>query len=241
APAIAIVPVDAEAEVEGAIEQPRPDPGEAHFLLAVCQLEERPRPPGLLWAPRAANVLRERERHIAALQSEIEQKDAWLEEARREKQELLEMYHRQTAELERSNRWAAALDEELAAARARIAALQQELAEQQEAARRAMAGYEAKVAELERELAERTEWARHTEEELGAQLQAAREEIEARSRELAECVRLLDRAETTVVERTEWAQRLDARARQLEQTLAAVRASRWVRLGRKLGVGPQLE
>jgi septal ring factor EnvC (AmiA/AmiB activator) len=150
------------------------------------------------------------------------------------------MYRSQTAELERSNRWAASLDEELAAARARIVALQQELAEQQEAARRAVAGYEQKVAELERELAERTQWARQVEEQLTAELMAARAELEARSRELAECVQLLDRAEATVVERTEWAQRLDAQVRELEARLAAVRASRWVRLGRAFGLGPEL-
>ena len=78
------------------------------------------------------------------------------------------------------------------------------------------------------------------EEQLTAELMAARAELEARSRELAECVQLLDRAEATVVERTEWAQRLDAQVRELEARLAAVRASRWVRLGRAFGLGPEL-
>jgi SAM-dependent methyltransferase len=108
--AITIVPVEAGPPVEGAMEQAQPDPAEAHFLLAVCRLQPGPLPPALIWTPRAANLLRERERHIAALQEELAQKDAWLEEARREKQELLEMYRSQTAELERSNRWAASLD-----------------------------------------------------------------------------------------------------------------------------------
>jgi len=238
--AIAIVPIERGSAVEGAIEQPHPDLAQAHFLLAVCRLDPGPLPPALIWTPRAANLLRERERHIAALERELAQKDAWLEEARQEKQELLEMYRSQTAELERSNRWAASLDQDLAAARARIADLQRELAEQQEAARRAVAGYEEKVAELERELAERTQWARQLEEQLGAELDAARAELEARSRELAECVRLLDQAEATVIERTEWAQRLDAQVRELETRLASVRASRWVRLGKTFGLGPSL-
>lgn len=230
---LAILPVEAGAGVEGAVEGGPPDPAEAHFLLAACTLRERLRPPGLLWTPRAANLLRERERHIAALEQE-------LEETRRERQELLEMYRRQAAELERSNLWARSLDEELAAARTRIAALQQELAEQQETAGRVVAGYEAKIADLERELEERTAWAHRLEEQLTAELAAARAELEARSAELAECVRLLDRAEATVVERTEWAQRLDAQVRELERLLTAVRASRWHRLGRKLGLGPRL-
>lgn len=229
---IALVPVEPGPPLEGALEEPRPDPGEAHFLLAACSAAERSWPAGLLWAPKAANVLRERERHIAALDRE-------LAEVRLEKQKLLEMFRSQTAELERSNRWAASLDEQLTAARGRIAQLQQELAEQQEAARRAVCGYESKVAELEKELAERAEWALETERRLGEELAAARAELERRSQELAECVRLLDKAEATVVERTQWAQRLDEQLRELEARLAAVDASRWVRLGRRLGLGPQ--
>lgn len=240
AAALAILPVGGGGSVDGAVEGEPPDPAAAHFLLAACALREGPRPAGLLWAPCTANLLRERERHIAALEQELAQKDAWLEEAASEKQKLLEMFHSQKAELERSNLWARALDEELAAARTRIAALQQELAEQQEAARRAVAGYEAKVAGLERELEERAAWARRLEEQLTAELAAARAELQARSSELAECVRLLERAEATVVERTEWAQRLDAQVRELEGLLAAVRASRWHRLGRRLGLGPLL-
>lgn len=236
-----IMPVAAEVPVEGRIEQQRPDPGEAHYLLAVCSRREAAPPPGLLWAPRAANVLRERERHIAALQQEIEQKDGWLEEARREKQKLIEMFRLQHEQLERSNRWAASLDAELAAARARIAALQQELAQQQEAARRAVAGYEAKISELQQELAQRTEWAREIESRLTQELAAAQAELQTRTAELAECVRLLDRAEATVVERTHWAQRLEAQLRELEALLAAVKASRWFRLGQRLGLGPRLE
>lgn len=237
-PGVAIVPVGT-APLEARLEQPCPDPAEANFLLAACGLRERIPPPGLWWAPRAANVLWEREKHIRALEQELAQKEGWLEEAREEKQKLLEMFRFQTAELERSNRWAASLDEELGRARGRIAALQQELAEHQEAARRAVAGYQAKVAELEAELDRRTQWALDTERRLQQELETARAELERRSQELAECVRLLDRAEATVVERTEWAQRLDARVRELEQQVAAFRASRWVRLGRLAGFGPR--
>lgn len=229
---IAIVPVEPRCEPEGGLEQAQPDPAEAHFLLAVCGLNERPGPAGLIWAPRAANVLRERERHIAALSREVT-------EVRQEKQELLEMFRSQTAELERSNRWAASLDQQLHSARERIARLQQELAEQQEAARLAVAGYESKIAELEKELAQRAEWAHQIEQRLGEELASVHAELEGRVAELAECVRLLDKAEATVIERTQWAQRLEARLRELETRLAAVEASRWVRLGRRLGLGPR--
>ncbi|MCS7316210.1 MAG: methyltransferase domain-containing protein, partial [Bryobacterales bacterium] len=184
--ALAILPIEPDSNVEGAVERDPPDPAEAHFLLAACALAGRPRPPGLLWAPRTGNLLRERERHIAALERELAQKDAWLAEFAQEKQNLLEMFRSQALELERSNLWARSLDEQLSAARERILELQRELAEQQESARRVAAGYEAKVAELERELAERAAWAQRLEEQLTAELAAARAELEARSAELAE-------------------------------------------------------
>lgn len=63
---------------------------------------------------------------------------------------------------------------------------------------------------------------------------------EAKLEELAHCVKLLEEAEARVVERTRWAQELDARVRELEAALGMVQASRWVRLGRKLGVGPRI-
>lgn len=52
--------------------------------------------------------------------------------------------------------------------------------------------------------------------------------------DLAAVVKSLDTAEATVIQRTLWAQRLDL---QLNQ----VKASRWVRLGRKLGLGPKID
>jgi predicted nucleic acid-binding Zn-ribbon protein len=60
----------------------------------------------------------------------------------------------QTEELERSNSWAAALNREVDERRARVTALQSELAEHQESAQRMANGYEAKIADL-------VEWARN--------------------------------------------------------------------------------
>ena len=73
-------------------------------------------------------------------------------------------------------------------------------------------GYEAKVAQLEVDIREKVEWA---------------------EQELAQAAKVLE-------ERTAWALRLDEEKRQLEQQLAMVRASRWVRLGRQFGLGPGL-
>ena len=67
----------------------------------------------------------------------------------------------------------------------------------------------------------------------GLQQSEARLSAEVREKctELAECVRLLDRSEALVEERTRWAQRL-------ETELSLIRASRWLKLGSKLGLGP---
>ena len=149
------------------------DPATAHFFLAVCSADPQP-PPAFLYVPSAANVLRERELHIDKLEIDLHR-------LRDEKQGLVDMFRAQTAELEKSNGWAHDVDQQLAAAQARIVQLQNEVAEMS-------AGYEAKVAELEAEN----------------------------------------------LDKTHWAQRLDAQ-------LNIVRASRWVRAGNRLGVGPAFD
>lgn len=57
---------------------------------------------------------------------------------------------------------------------------------------------------------------------------------------LLECIRLLDIAENTVRERSEWALRLDSELKELHAQLSMIRASRWLRLGRTVGLGPLL-
>ena len=234
-----------ENHVEGVVFQPvergepaevRVDAGEAapagsHFFVAVCAHRPQTGTPTFVYVPRAANVLRERERHIDLLEGELRTKDEWLEKAKRELeelnvryQELLGQFRAQKEELERSNRWALALTQEIEAARVHI--------EEMEAAGRALAeGYEGKIAELERENRAKTEWAQETERRLGAEIAAA-------IAELSKCVELLHQTEATVEERTAWALRLEAEAGELTRRLNLYRASRWVRLGRRLSLGP---
>ena len=83
----------------------------------------------------------ERERHIALLEHELAEKDEWLQKALSEHQALMEKFSAVQAELEKSNRWAAALNEEIAERRARIAELQEEMTREQETARQMAAGY----------------------------------------------------------------------------------------------------
>ncbi|HEY2843833.1 MAG TPA: hypothetical protein VGJ09_09290 [Bryobacteraceae bacterium] len=89
------------------------------------------------------------------------------------------------------------------------------------------------IAGLNHENQRKTEWALDTEQRLTA-------ELEKHAVQLAEAVRLLDRAEATVIERTDWAQRLASQLQQTEAQLAMVRDSRWLKLGRQLGLGPQV-
>jgi ubiquinone/menaquinone biosynthesis C-methylase UbiE len=86
------------------------------------------------------------------------------------------------------------------------------------------------ITELNQEMDRKTEWALDIEQRLTA-----------KGAELAETVRLLDRAEGTVVERTEWARRLDVQLQETAAQLEMVRQSRWLKLGRQLGLGPQVK
>ncbi|HZU28503.1 MAG TPA: methyltransferase domain-containing protein [Bryobacteraceae bacterium] len=116
--------------------------------------------------------------------------------------------------------WLTAVRDRLQAAEGRIVELQDELAAEQQTARR-------QIDELEAENRSRTEWA-----------QSIQADLERTIEELKQCGDLLTAAETTVVERSAWAQRLDTQLRETERQLAAVAASRWHRVGRKLRVGP---
>ena len=165
-------------------------------------------------------MLREREQHIQLLEGQ-------LTESRSEFSSLLELHRALTEELEASNRWASSLREDLDAAGERIVKLQNELEAQ-------TTGYEAKVLELEEENRAKTAWALDTEARFA-------KELAAKCEELAECVRLLESAEQTIVERTLWAQQTEAQREELAAQLSMVRASRWIRLGRKMGLGPNLD
>lgn len=189
----------------------------AHFLIGLCSFRDPGPQPAFVYVPKAANLLRERERHIRLLQDELDGTKAWLHETQDERAALVDLFRNQKRELEEANRWAAQLDGELKSASQRVDRLQLEAAG-------LAAGYQAKIDELEAENQAKTEWALGTEVRLGAELQE-------KCRELTECLALLQVAEQTVEERTLWAQRLDSE-------LNLIRASRWIKLGRKVGLGP---
>ncbi|HEV2687767.1 MAG TPA: methyltransferase domain-containing protein [Bryobacteraceae bacterium] len=227
-PAISFWP--AEARIDGS----RGGAGDANFLIGMCSLGPLPEGRSFVYVPKAANLLREREQHVELLETQLTRTKQWLAETQNERDTLLDLHRRLKEELESHNRWAEKLTVELRETGERVAALQNELIVEQEAGAAVAAGYEAKVAELEHETRVRAEWAIETETRLT-------KELDDRCRELAECVRLLEAAESNVTERTLWAQRVEAERQELATQLNLVRASRWLKLGRKLGLGPKLE
>jgi SAM-dependent methyltransferase len=209
----------AEVRVDGG-EAP---PAESHFFVAVCAHRPQTGNPTFVYLPSAGNVLRERELHIALLEGELRQKEAWLEQAKRDLAELDRQHRELITELEERSRWAERLDSELAATGARVVELQDELAADQAKGRAA-------IAELEQENRTKTEWARQVDGELSAKV-----------RELTQCVEYLHQAEKTVEERTRWAQTLDGELEQVRRKLASLEGSHWVRLGRRVGLGRGVE
>jgi ubiquinone/menaquinone biosynthesis C-methylase UbiE len=231
---VAFQPLKATASAEVRLEGAAADPEQAHFFVAVCALAPQTGAPTYVYLPTAANVLREREHHIARLEKELVQKNEWLVKSQSDHKELVDRHRSQTEELEARNRWAEDLNLQLAEAGRRQEALQQELRAEQQAALATVAAYEEKIAELERDNAAKTDWATTIEQRMG-------KELEEKSNELAECVKLLDKAEQTVEERTLWAQSLDGQVRELEHRLNLVQGSRWHRVGRRLGFGPEVD
>ncbi|HYZ85222.1 MAG TPA: methyltransferase domain-containing protein [Bryobacteraceae bacterium] len=202
------------------------DPDVSNFYIAVCSPEPEERPSHFFFVPSEANMLRQRALHIERLQSELRLKEQWIAEARKERDQVARMLQACEADLVERSAWGAKLDKELAEANEYVVQLQAEL----RAANEALNAYEARVAELNAEVEARTKWALDTEQSLTEELVAARAE-------LVRCIALLDDAEKRVEERTLWAQSLEQEKTHLENALAE---SRWLKLGRALGLGPEM-
>ena len=230
---VSFQPLQSSPAADVTLEVASPDPRAAHFFVAVCALAPQTGSPTFVYLPASANVLREREQHIARLEQELIQKSNWLAEKQKEHQSLLNMFHEQQRELESRNQWAWKLDQELQATHTRIVALQVELEKEQASSHQTAQAYETKIAELESECATRARWALDTEQRLTSELQI-------RDTELAKSVELLHEAEKTVEERTLWAQRLERERQHLDARLSMVQASRWYKMGRRFGLGPEV-
>ena len=159
--AIVFAPPDAGGTAESRLEQGASKAEDAHFYLAVCSATGDTAVPAFTFVPRAANMLRERDRHIQVLETQLRERIARV----------------------------AALQEELASeqakARQRVDELETEVRQAVEAATRLAGELESKVAELgacvehlhaaEHTIEERTLWAQRNQaeaDELRGQLQA---------------------------------------------------------------------
>jgi SAM-dependent methyltransferase len=208
-------------------------PEHAQFFLAACVV----RPSlitGFVYLPTASNLLRERERHIRKLQDELALTKDWLAHLTSERDQLLAKHTDLTLHLEQQNRWALGLEKDWKAALDRVSQLQNEFQAEQAAAAEMAASYERALADVREDNRQKTQWALDTETRLT-------EAIRLKCDELAEAVRLLDRAEATVAERTVWAQSLQTRLEAMERQLHMIRESRWLKLGRAVGLGPQVD
>ena len=199
-----------------------PDPEASSFFIAVCAAAPQTGSPTFVHIPSAANVLLERYQHIQLLEEELHKKDTWLENLKEEHSDLVERFRSLKEDLEERNLWADQLNSELGDARSDIDRLNQELADR--------AGeYEALISRLEEERDKHSRWAQQTQKTLDEKIQ-----------ELAHCVEKLHETEKTVEERTAWARNLDAEIKTLQERLSRMEASRWIRIGRTFGLGPDV-
>jgi 2-polyprenyl-3-methyl-5-hydroxy-6-metoxy-1,4-benzoquinol methylase len=227
-------PLDSEGLAEASVPANRPVPEEAHFFVAICGSEPLPATGAFIWIPSAANILRERERHIELQAGEIRMKTEWLAQSKseldtrnREYAELLDAVRELNVELEQRNRWALASHAEAERRGKLVLEKQDELAREIAKFQDIAAAYETKLAELEEINRAKTAWARETERRLTA-------EIADRTLDLAQCVEALHAVEQTLDERTLWARALDREVAEWQQRFGALRGSRWVRVGNKL-------
>jgi hypothetical protein len=224
--AFVFYPSKTYSPVEARIDSSGGDEESAHFFTALCSKIAIGEFPSFVYVPRAANVLRERERHIVLLERQLQQ-------ARGERDHVLAELRAQKEHLEEQNRWALALEREWKAAQDRIVQLQDEFATEQATAADTARQYDRKVRDLEEDARQKAEWAMETERRLSAEIDGLRARF-------TEALERLETAEATVVERTQWAMDLNSRLEHANAVLAGARSSRWVRAGRMFGVGPEL-
>ena len=242
---IVFQPVESSMNVDARLDDAPLDPDGGHFFVAVCAASPQTGGPTFVYLPSTANVLKEREEHIARLEGELALKDTWHGASLADHAALVDQHRQLDAELAKSNLWAAESDERWKAAQQRVSAMQGELVADQQRGQEVVAAYERRLAELESAHAETVRWAEETEARLTAELAEVRRvyesrsaEIQSKTEELSAAVTLLDAAEQTVIERTLWARRLEQQMHDLEAQVSAVQASRWMKLGRSLGLGP---
>jgi len=228
-------------EVETFVEAGSMDGRGADFFVAVCSAYPLLASPPFLYIPVSENVLREREKHIALLQGELEQKHGWLREAT-DSLARLQSAHQQL-ELE-----AAA---ERRHAQEALDALEQENVRKTDWGRQLEAeleGLKGVIEKLQAELQERTAWALQLDaerEEMAANYQRLEQDAAKCASDLVAAVEQLRRTEGDLEERTRWALSLDEQVRQLHgrvqqltDDLNLLFGSPAYRIGKRIGLAP---
>jgi SAM-dependent methyltransferase len=225
--AVAFYAADRYTTTEASIGASNGGPAEANFFIGICSLDGPTEIPALLYVPKATNLLREREHHIRLLEAELQQNQTWVRDLTSDRNRMLELHANLQKEFDHRGKWAEELQSHLKTAQDRIQQLQNELNELTE-------GYGRLVQSLEADNVAKTQWALDTEQRLG-------DELKQQTAELARAAKLLTAAEATVVERTAWARDLEEQLGTRNEELHLIRQSRWIRLGRKIGLGPRLD
>lgn len=82
----------AAGKVEAHIARETDDPQSANFFIGICSPSPLPPIPAIVFVPKAANLLREREQHITVLEKELAQVRAWLDQTTADRNELLKAH-----------------------------------------------------------------------------------------------------------------------------------------------------
>jgi SAM-dependent methyltransferase len=221
-----------ELFVEPGAESRPVDPTTSHFFLAVCSAQPALSSPPFIYLPQSGNVLRQRERHIALLQGELQQKDQWLDEAK----QSLDQLHRAHQALEQE------AIEDRRRAQATVQALEQENAGKTEWGRQLEAEIERLkgiIEKLQVELEEQSQWAQKLDAER-SEILANYQRLDAEAAnlrgDLKTAVDQLERTEAELLARTEWAQQLQRQVEQLTADLNSIFGSLAYRIGKRLGL-----
>ncbi len=218
-------------------------PETANFFVAACSESPILQNELFAWLPSTANLLREREHHIGKLEGELAKKDAWLNRLIDDHATLKREHDATLAELAQRADWNQALNTEIAERRARIAELQDESAQRLEWVRATEAEAhrlegEIKAAAANIERLENLVKALHTDlaarEAWGQSLNVMFHEKAVEVQKLWEEVQILRPLRTELD--LAWQQ-----LQTLREERALIAASRWVRLGRKLNIGPAVD
>lgn len=229
------------------IEKSEQSPEDANFFLGICSNVRPAVAEPFVFVPKTANLLRERERHIALLEDELKKNKGWLADRIAAHALLQEEHDALNQHLESQNRWAERLESELRVARSRVAELQESYAELERASQEALDRAAASYSALEAHLAQVHEGYRAQIEAMAAEDRAKTEHARTLEADLAATIarltrsqEALDRAESEVEKRTEWAWDLERQLRASTETIRAASGSKWIRLGRAVGLGPKL-